>query len=314
MNNPWEDIKKPSRDVITLRIDPDHPLDLFWGKDYSGKYMFIYEYPEEIKINKIPKLIGVEIALLQNEQVPSRLVLILNQNENWEIFLSLCEDLIKATEIIVSHENASLALIQRLTEWQYFLKNKPNGLLSEQEIRGLIGELFFLKKYLIPKFGPDSIKFWIGPEGALQDFHVNNSVIEVKSKLGVLAQNIRISSANQLYTKFQTLYLYVVTLGKSTNQTIDTVNLPALIEDILRALTSESYIRFQDMLLRIGYHKKSEYSNFNYLILNENTFNVVDGFPRINLEVIPAGISKVSYDLQLDLCKPFEIQLDGLEL
>jgi len=44
MNNPWENINPPSKDVSARRVDHTHNLDLFWGRDHLGHYLFIYEF------------------------------------------------------------------------------------------------------------------------------------------------------------------------------------------------------------------------------------------------------------------------------
>ena len=91
------------------------------------------------------------------------------------------------------------------------LTNRSNILLSEQEIKGLIGELFFLKNYLIKKIGYyDALEAWIGPSYATQDFVLKNEWYEIKTT-SINSQEISISSVEQLDTinkgKLVVLYL-----------------------------------------------------------------------------------------------------------
>ena len=62
MNNPWDTITPPSKDVSALRANADHPLDLYWAKDHLGRYLFICEYDAEKKLEEsvTPDLIGIE--------------------------------------------------------------------------------------------------------------------------------------------------------------------------------------------------------------------------------------------------------------
>lgn len=44
ISNPWGNFLRPERDIHALRIDPAHPLDLFWAVNHDGLYMFVFEY------------------------------------------------------------------------------------------------------------------------------------------------------------------------------------------------------------------------------------------------------------------------------
>ena len=101
MNNPWNEINPPTKDITARRIDHTHPLDLFWARDYLGKYLFFYEFSPHTDLPKIslPNLEGIQVlyAPASGEITQNRLILLLKEDGNWEIFLSLCNDLIQAT-------------------------------------------------------------------------------------------------------------------------------------------------------------------------------------------------------------------------
>ena len=62
MNNPWEKISMPSQDINARRVDHAHPLDLFWGRDHLGRYMFICEFAgDEIAPKDLPDLAGIQV-------------------------------------------------------------------------------------------------------------------------------------------------------------------------------------------------------------------------------------------------------------
>ena len=44
MNNPWDEIKIPSKEISGRRVNAEHPLDLFWARNHTGQYLFIYEF------------------------------------------------------------------------------------------------------------------------------------------------------------------------------------------------------------------------------------------------------------------------------
>lgn len=318
MKNPWKDIKSPTKDVSALRANPKHPLDLFWAMDNIGRYLFIYEYPSnsDVIINDPPNLEGIEVLSMTTDSNSSRLVLVLKEKINWELFLALCNDLINSTIHINSPKTASSTILQRLRRWNEFLKKKRLDILSEEKIKGLIGELLFIKKHLVPKYGIcDPIDFWIGPEGAPQDFNINNSTVEVKCQSGGSNPTIKISSAEQLFSQLPNLFLYVVTLGKSSFDSTDSLNLPTLISDIVNRLETESnhLNKFQDKLMEVGYYYSDKYLEYSYVLSNESIYQVTENFPRICPNNLKNGITKLTYNVSLSECLPFEISINNME-
>ncbi|MCB9147561.1 MAG: PD-(D/E)XK motif protein [Caldilineaceae bacterium] len=321
MNNPWDPIYPPSRDVSARRVDHTHSLDLFWARDHLGHYLFIYEFPLEEAIPKInlPDLVGIQTAYIPaNGGFPkNRLVLLLNEQSNWELFFSLCTDLVQATRRATTSVTAVQTILRRLTRWHEFLKKNRNDLLTEDKIKGLIGELLFIKNYLVPVFGVgQAIQFWQGPEGLSQDFNVNNSAIEVKCQSGASSPTVRITSADQLCPQLPEMYLFVITLGKTIPETEGAINLPGLvayIRDILQSNASSQIERFNDLLYMIGYIESEQYLDFSYVLIGENFFEVTEAFPRICTHEIHHGIVKLSYNIKLSECEPFEGQPGWIE-
>ncbi|MCL4832491.1 MAG: PD-(D/E)XK motif protein [Caldilineaceae bacterium] len=314
MNNPWDNIRQPSKDVSARRVDHTHSLDLFWARDYLGHYLFIYEFPSEdvtFKINS-PDLAGIQTFYLpaDNSSTKNRLVLMLNEQSNWELFLSLCDDLVQATRQAETSASAVQIILRRLDRWHDFLKKNRNDLLAEEKIKGLIGELMFIKNHLIPVFGAgQAIQFWQGPEGLPQDFNVNSSAIEVKCQSGASSPYVQITSADQLCPQLPEMYLFVITLGKTLPETEFAIHLPGLVAHIRDALQSDAsrqIERFNDLLHMVGYIDSDRYLEFSYIFSGEKMFEVTDGFPRICSSDIHHGIEKLSYNISLTACESFE--------
>lgn len=320
MNNPWDSIIPPSRDVSALRADADHPLDLYWARDHIGRYLFVYEYDgnNTLEESVTPDLVGIETLSVAVHSERARLVLILKDKADWELFFSICNDLLNTTRLIKNYQGAVDAILRRLYRWQDFLKKNHSSILPEEKIKGLIGELIFLRNHLIPKYGvTDSVKFWCGPEGAPQDFNVHDSAVEVKCQTGATLPCVKISSPEQLSPQLPRAYLYVVTLGKSTQDNSDAFNLPSLIEDVRHELqqgSAQAVERFFDLLCDADYYHSEKYLEYNYLLLDEQVYDVRDGFPRVCPEDLAAGIVKLTYSLSLAECEPFAIEMAEWEL
>ncbi len=317
MSNPWENLHLPQTNATALRVSSTHPLDLFWACDQFGRYIFVYEFllNEECASHRMPDLVGIETGIHPTLKAKAQLVLTLNETTNWELFYALCNDLIVATQESNDPHLAIGVIVARLENWQEFLKKNPAGILSENKIKGLIGELQFILRHLIPKFGGiNSVNFWIGPEDAPQDFNVNKAAIEVKCKMGGTKPKIKISSADQLYTQLQHLYLYVVTLGKSSADTPSSFNLPNLVEEIEQSLTSEAKNAFHTKLIRMGYFHSEKYLDFNYVLTKEEGFQIEEGFPRIICDQLIEGIEDVTYSIKLSHCNSYKLDIDLMEL
>jgi hypothetical protein len=215
MKNPWLAIEKPSSDLNVRLVDEKHPLKLFWGVDTRERYLFAYDatisgLPQK---KSLPSLSGLELYVIP-QGARGKLVLLLQDNSNWEIFYALCSDLVRATANVKDESAASIIILRRLQRWQELLCKTRRGILTPDEIKGLIGELLFLKTPLAAVFGYDAaIVGWRGPEDGPQDFAINETAVEVKCQSGGTKPVVRISSADQLCPQ-----LPVVHLGRSIFQ------------------------------------------------------------------------------------------------
>ena len=322
MNNPWDEIQTPSHDLLYRQIDPEHPLRLLRAKDIYGRFLFIYEFPSSDSIpDKFPELNGIELHLRRPGKVQSgncMLLLILKDKKEWQIFLSLCNDLAASTKSLEQDVQATQIILRRLKRWQEFLQKTRSSLLPEREIKGLIGELFFMSKHLFPSFGAgQSVQFWQGPEDAPQDFNIHDCAVEVKCQLGTTVPQVRISSTDQLCPQLPEMFLYVVTLGKVEKDMTAAVNLPGIINVIRNALEadfSSDFEHFNNLLYQTGYLDLEEYERFNYLVASEKMFSVSDDFPKICSEELVPGIERVTYNISLSECEPFTMTPDWMTI
>jgi hypothetical protein len=322
MNNPWKEIKTPAQDVLSRRADYTHPLELFWGRDSYGRFLFIYEFTDREGLpKKLPELNGIEVRLFTPEKHHTKkcmLLLVLKDKKDWEIFLSLCTDIITATREFEKDLKATKVILRRLSRWQEFLKKARSDLLPENIIKGLIGELLFISRHLSSPFGMDqAIQFWQGPEDLPQDFNIENCAVEVKCQLGATAPHVHISSADQLCSQLPEMYLYVVTLGKADADTEMVINLPLLINQIREELESgdpSAIERFNNLLYQTGYIDSDGYIQFSYILVNEKMFTVRQGFPRICPDELSAGIIRLGYDIGLLECEEFSATPEWMEI
>lgn len=310
MKNPWGNIENPRRDVNVLRVSESHPLSMFWGKDVQGRYLFIYEIDHQLDADpkKLPKLDGIMLAMVNHER-KCRLVLLLKDRADWELFYSLCLDLIKATEELPEGEIPYSVILRRLSRWQAFLRRRRPNLLSGEEIKGLIGELLLMEEEASKVFGwQKAVSFWKGPEGAPQDFMIFDSAVEVKCQTGGSKPSIRISSAEQLTPQVPKGYLAVYTITTASvadSKSFSLNELVARIQTSLEIESSDTGDKFDELLSLTGYIPREEYDDPRFKKIELVCYELRGGFPRILMSEIASGIENVSYNIKLEACRPF---------
>lgn len=313
-NNPWEDIATPDSEYSVRLISDKHPLKLFWGKDVHGGYLFIAQFSSEAAPDKksLPELAGIRIAMAPAPDC-CRLVLLLNEVQNWEIFKALCVDLTHASESYANHSEAVNVIVGRLRRWHEFLKREKQHALSEEEVKGLIGELLFMRETLVPKFGwADAVSFWKGPLGAPQDFTVHDIAVEIKVQSGSAKPYVHISSLEQLETQLPSLYLVVNTLATTNPDDKSGFTLNSLVREIQTELyRSDDFTRdlFESLVLQTGYEPIEHYDSPSFRCIVSRSFAVGEGFPRLMVANVPSGITKATYQISLDACMPFESEI-----
>jgi len=309
MNNPWEELKEDSSRGVFTRAGKSHPLDFFWARDPSGRYMFLFDAEQDLDPKtRLPSIKGIDVTVHQK-----RVYFALIDKSKWMMFYSICEDLMRATRLLSSKKNDVVitTLIGRLSKWQELLGKKRKA-LSEAEIKGLIGELTFLLDHLSQRHGiGNSVSFWTGPKKAQQDFSVGDVAYEVKCQEGVTEPYVKISSEFQLCTQLNELYLYVVTVSPATEENKSAVSLGELISTIRKRLMEEApdeVVVFEDLLMEVGVLRAEEDDLADlYQVIGERLFHVGEGFPRLCTDNLSSGIKGVSYRVSLSEIDAFSI-------
>jgi hypothetical protein len=304
-NDPWSKIHPSSSDntLSGILADKSNILEFYWAKDTFGNLLFVLSAPSEIIPNaKIPKLQGIDISIGKYER-NNQMIFLLEAKENKDIFYTLCMDLVSSTKELHDEEYAVNTVLHRLDKWQHFLKNRRK-IIDKRQLKGLAGELFFLKHYLLMKnSAEEALSFWKAPLQSVHDFEFSNFSVEVKTKSSV--NSIHISSYEQLFTELDYLLLYVATLNDSTPKTPKAFNIYMLIDDIKTAI-SDTVLeeRFENLLMQYGFMGLEEYRDYWFLFVSDEFYEVKKDFPRIT--DLPEGIENLTYRVNLEKCKAFK--------
>lgn len=311
-NNPWAAVPRHKWGIDSVRIDPDSPFDFFWAVGKNEEYLFVieHEYIEDWPKEKII-LSGIDIQQYQTSR-GYRLVLKLNDSGDWDIFYILCSDLLQAAGEAETQKVMLSIIHNRLQRWQKLFRKFGKKLLTEQEQQGLIGELHFLKTYLLGEFSAGEVlSFWRGPYGEQQDFGIGSVSVEVKTKQGTSAPYVQISSIDQLSCSTGDCFLYVAVLNTAPVGADSSVSLNGIVFEIRELLQNADEIDiFENLLAEAGYMNLPEYDEKHYIVAKESAYEVSEGFPKLSQENIPRGVVSVQYKIELKECRPFEITLE----
>ncbi|MBE0491823.1 MAG: PD-(D/E)XK motif protein [Sulfurospirillum sp.] len=304
MINPWKDMKKSTQRRVKENINHD----IFWIIDLEGKYG-LYIKIKSIYDNNIDilKLKGLSI-LKRNEENTTELFIALNSNQDWEIFLTLCKDLILIAKKYSDDITMFNAIENRLKRWQQFLlKNKSIDFPLHKQM-GLFSELMCLKEIIANNIGiKNAIYSWVGADFDKQDFLLEDMIIEVKSYKTSKTPIVSISSAAQLYSDKQPIYLISYGLTPTDNG----ISIDDLILDIEKQIENESFEFFEifhNKLFEYGYMIDLDIKKYKFIIDKNRIFHVSTLFPKITPLDIDSRILNLNYSIDLLQCKEFEIE------
>ena len=286
------------------RVDSSHLLDIYIGIDQDAKKTLFILSDSEPPIVEPTKFINVRMGKRKDGRWG--LSFTIADNQYVDMFLHFCNDIIESSRFLTTKYKCCDFVCERYLKWQEMLTRTNEGLLSPSEIKGLVGELFFLKEKLIPDLGEaKAIASWIGPRNAAQDFVFSNTWYEVKSAVSG-AEDVSISSIEQLDASTGG-ELVVIFLDATSSTDDNKVSLNQLYNDIFDSLASgKMRIAFSTVLLSHGYYPRAEYDDYSYRLNKLSRYTVNTSFPCLRRQNLPSAIIAAKYNLSLPAIKAFE--------
>lgn len=320
--HPWRDMVPPqASDGYTARRIPDagsREWGLYWAVDRHRHYLLILQHNSGRRpSHRLPTLRGLQVESQATEGGAAQLVVLrLTDADHLDIFHRLCTDIVEATRLARSAQEAADTLVLRTWRWHRLLKGGRDGRLSAEEQKGLIGELLLMERHLLDTVpAPEAVESWGGPLGSPRDFQVGLVGVEAKAR-APLVPVIRISSAEQLdSTEATRLFLYVTELARAPQDSglaVTVTEVADRIRETIRAHDVSAESGFEERLLATGFDWADDYSDFRWLVGEESLFEVLEGFPRITPKIVPEGVDEVRYVVALSQCKRFRVDKDNL--
>ncbi len=285
-----------------IRVGENRDINLYIGKDENAHFSIDFRgdfHPVKVvgsKVIEVSQFLLNDVQFLRFSLINADLL---------ECFSLFCEDLINSTLGIVDDETAYKQLQNRYLAWKRMFK--PNrSLLSESEIMGLLGELLYMRDYMIPKYGVDmSLDSWTGPEQTHKDYSMNDSWSEIKT-ISSGKESVRISSLEQLDSEIPgKLVIYSL---ERMSPSFNGHKLNDIVEEILSIIPiAIQRDLFLAKLELYGYDFSPEYDNYVFTVTDCVAYNVVDGFPRLVRKDIPTSVSRIQYEIILSEIESFKI-------
>lgn len=307
-----QDVSDVSLGYLTRRIFSDSHHDIYLVIESPSKTRILMIYVNRTSIEKsivFPTSSGFEVRrMIFPEDDRIALQLILTNNRYKDIFTALVQDIAENIAFIPIEADAVQMLANRLKRWQIFLEKHDLEGLSEEIQHGLYGELWFLRQVVIPHFGLSSLRYWLGPEGANQDFSFEECAVEVKTTVAQNPRKLSISNENQLdETRLNKLFLMHLSIDVRSNGE----TLPEIVESLRAILGKDSSSRelFEKRLFQIGYLDihAPKYSETSYKHRTSGYFKIEQDFPRIVPADLKQGIVQVRYSIEISACRPYAI-------
>jgi len=294
-------------------VRPDASCPLFAAMETSTRRrgILLRLPPSDIPSRRRwPRCQGLEPVALEIDG-SAHFGVILKEERFADVFSALTEDLIRRVGTATTAPEQAQAFLGQLARWQKFLTASSDGLTEEAE-RGLWGELYVVRRHLLPLLGSSAIAAWTGPQGAQQDFQFPTGALEVKTTLAKQPQVVRITSERQMDAAlWSALFLCVIALDSREGEGD---SLPAMVGAVREMLQSDASAReaFEDGLLAAGYldvHSRL-YADRGHLVRSERFFQVGPEFPAIVENELPRGVGSVNYGLAIEACEHFGISVE----
>lgn len=284
--------------LAKLKVE-DCPIGVYYGRSESGNLHFAF-------LTENPPIVIESTAHLKVTQWAEGANIYWTCFELLEdyakpVFYVLCNNLVKAAVGCQSEDIAMVAVKNRFLTWKKLFKN-PSAQMTEELYKGLFGELYFLKNYLMAHHDvAAAVNAWSGPDKTAKDFSIASDWYEIKT-VSTNSVTVKISSLTQLDAE-EPGYLVLVKTEKMSNEFDNgECSVEQLIALILNSIADESVKdEFVKKLIQYGYDVNGDNSSYHkYRMAKMNFYGVNDDFPRITAEKVPYGeIVRVTYELSI---------------
>lgn len=312
----YEAVKDTNEEILSQSYTNSKKVSLIYAVAKSDKKERLYFSIGQDDIDNIPNIKGLNVSrvqLFKYSKTDYYCELSPKNSSDGEMFEVIIEDIRKAVNDVDTNTKLFNIVSKVLLRWRTFFAQEKSLILSSERQQGLYGELLLLR-ILIGWKGIAAINYWTGSDYETHDYYINNHAIEVKTTSIKSPYKISISSEYQLDPNEVSGNLYVAffALRKSV---ANGETLPEIIQSIRNLLNDNQLLlnKFEANLQKYGYFDGLEKNYSVGYNLRENSYYVVkDKFPRIEKKQLPLGVSECRYQVCIDNCKSFMVEMEEI--
>jgi hypothetical protein len=224
-----------------------------------------------------------------------------------DVFAQLGECILKSAQHAPNNTQLLSGVLLQLDRWKGFFERPRRG-LSNEEVRGLIGELAILER-LVGRLGPESaLGAWKAPAGSIRDFETATEAIEAKTYSASSGSSVWISDPLQLEQDGdRPLFLACHELVETDSEQ-DTLN--AHVGRVAACFRDHVCLhdRYYEALAQVGFLPEQAGLYDARLALGSLlVLSVSADFPRIKQTDIPPEAGNIRYTLKLAPLQRFSV-------
>jgi hypothetical protein len=202
----------------------------------------------------------------------------------------------------------SKACMEAVLDFRRLLSRNGGLLPTEEEIIGLAGELILLRKLV--NINQSLWQGWNGPLGSARDYSWGKTDIEAKASRMAGDSRLTVNGLDQLEPEEgRELLIHHSVL---TDNPTGPIHIPLLVDEIREQVSDLE--AFDERLVAAGYlnEQRELWLEHRFTLHGSTIYRVCNDFPRIRKSdfpdgTLPAGISKLRYDILLSNCSGFSL-------
>jgi len=291
-----------------ISLPPSGPIAVHAGRrspDNAEAILLTFPSASLPSAEKLPEGQGFSVERANSDDGGQlRLALTRRAAGSSELFAAMACDVVGALDESASAGEPETKLLRgflgRVGAWQEFMRKGSQSLSPEAEI-GLVGELTLLRTIIDAGVPPASaIESWVGPLDGVRDFEIGTGGLEVKATLSAASFPAKIGSLEQLDDSArQPLFL----AGARLRQGEAGQSLPELVAEMRDVAEGEAEAMrlLGERLIAAGYFDAhAERYSRRFALVDTRVVEVKGGFPRLTPGSVPLGVTKATYEIDLD--------------
>ena len=280
-------------------------IGVYYGLSKDGNYRIAF-----LSSSVAPKIESTKmLRVTQGEEAANTYwtCFDLLQHDAKKVFFTFCANLIDAVTDIYDEQKALYALKKRYITWKTMFRRDSANKLSREVLQGLFGELYFMKKYMLDRFGAAvAVQAWSGPDFRSKDYAVDTEWFEVKA-VGANTSTVHISSLAQLSSDHDGHLIVIKAEAMSDQFSNGESSIGELFDYIFAQINDETAEGiFLSKLSAFGFDSSDESFMSKFDVKSMTAYKVSGDFPRLTeKDIARPEICDVSYSLIINSLKDY---------